>query len=149
MPQTPGVTVDLRPYCEGDLGVVSLAWKHLYLDSPPLSALVSRGSDAEAWAWANQYVDAAISGADIVVACNPEGEDHVWGFIAFTGEAAEALYVKPLYRRLGVGRALWHHAGLDAHPIVRCRAWSSWAERVAARYRLVHAPRNRYGVGEA
>lgn len=128
-----------------DEGVVTLAWKHVLLDVPPLSVL-HRDALGCAWALANRYVDDALRDdtLTISVAVNPEGADHVWGFLARTPVACEAIWVKPAYRHLGIARELWDAAGFHSAPLVHCRSWSPWAERLAARWRLVYAPRGRY-----
>ena len=69
----------------------------------------------------------AKPGAIVLLATNPEDPQHFLGFIAYEGQATpdgplivHYLYVKQIYRRMGVGRALLDAArGQDtARPIV-------------------------------
>lgn len=45
------------------------------------------------------------------MAVNSEDEDQYLGFIASEGDVIHFIYVKEVFRKLGIGRMLWEAAG--------------------------------------
>lgn len=72
-------------------------------------------------------IDSALKRATVLVACDPEDEDYLFGFAA-VGEDGSCLYVyvKLRFRQAGVARRLVE--GLPKP--IRAAAWTHWIEKI-------------------
>jgi GNAT superfamily N-acetyltransferase len=57
-----------------------------------------------------QYIEPAVMSSPILVACNPECEDQIYGYISYQQESNSPMlnyvYVKQVYRGMGIGTKL-------------------------------------------
>jgi GNAT superfamily N-acetyltransferase len=54
----------------------------------------------------------AARGASLVLACNREAPEQLLGWVCCEGNTVHYLYVKQVFRRLGIGRKLLSEAGI-------------------------------------
>ena len=59
-----------------------------------------------------------ISNSTLTLACDPDDEDTVWGFVCSAGELLHFIYVKSAFRGFGIGGCLFRAAGLPNGKIV-------------------------------
>lgn len=118
--------------------------------SPPLAFRAYRGSDASFVysAWINSYKDSERAGIipdhvfygvtktvvnslmargmQIILAVNPDDDDQLVGFIAYEPSVLHYCFVKDIFRRTGVAKALLEFADLG-NPTA-CTFWTSDAK---------------------
>ena len=59
-----------------------------------------------------------ISTSTLTLACDPDDEDTVWGFVCSAGDLLHFIYVKSAFRGFGIGGCLFRAAGLPDGNIV-------------------------------
>ena len=134
----------IRPYADGDEAAVASAWKQSYrAASPVLSSWCTngrRGTQAY-WDWVNQYVNRMLERCTVRVACNPHGEDHLWGWLCHEGPVVHYVWVRLEYRRRGIATALLLEAlGPRAQDELICSHWTKACEQIQTKIRLRYCP---------
>jgi len=81
-----------------------------------------------------------IHKAKVLVACNPEDDDQLYGFVCFEGNTLHYIYVKRTFERLGVGKLLV----AQAPGLVFASHWSM--EAAHSKINLVFNPYKLIGV---
>lgn len=59
-----------------------------------------------------------ISNSTLTLACDPDDEDTVWGFVCADGDLLHFIYVKSAFRGFGIGGCLFRAAALPSGKIV-------------------------------
>ena len=59
-----------------------------------------------------------IRTSTLTLACDPDDEDTVWGFVCADGDLLHFIYVKSAFRGFGIGGCLFRAAGLPGGNIV-------------------------------
>jgi GNAT superfamily N-acetyltransferase len=129
----------LRPMRSSDEGFVFKGWHRSYLDSD-----LARAPSTDAYYDAQRAVIATcLARGTVDVACWPEDEDHLLGFVAHAGAVVHYVYVKETFRRRGLGRALVEHAARDAPEVFVThlrRVPRSWGSTRGEGKRFVFSP---------
>lgn len=88
------MTLRIRLAKPDDMGLILDAWRRSYEDSPAV-----KGADREHYRIEmTRAIRRLCDRAEVRVACNPDDEDHVVGFVAFTGREFHYGYVKQDFR---------------------------------------------------
>jgi GNAT superfamily N-acetyltransferase len=105
------VTLRIRLAKPDDMAFVIDAWRRSYEDAPAV-----RGAERE---WYRIEMTRAIrrlcDKAEVRVACDPEDEDTMVGFVAFTGDELHYAYTKKDFRGMGVSRQLLEGVPITAY----------------------------------
>ena len=126
--------IALRPHAEDDIGYIMRSWK----ESLKRSASMSWARDGEVYRALNVRCDKLFAKLGATVACNPELESQMLGWVVLDRERnlLHYVYVLKAFRRNGIARALL--AGLQ-EPIA-CTSWSDDCEWLQQRMRLEYRP---------
>jgi hypothetical protein len=114
------VEIDLifRDLDESDLAFVYNSWLINFRDSNNLENLIDKKIYFD-----NQtaLIKKILSKSEVVLASSPEDESQIFGFIVFERfkslNVLHYVYVKSMYRRLGIGRRLKDYAFEDSEEI--------------------------------
>lgn len=103
------MTLRIRPGKSDDMAFIIDAWRRSFEDAPAV-----RGADRMHYRnEMTRTIHRVLDKATVRVACDPEDEDTLVGFVAFTGPELNYVYVKQAFRGMGVARQL-----LEGVPIV-------------------------------
>lgn len=96
------MTLRIRAAKPEDTSFVLDAWRRSFEDAPAV-----RGADREHYRIElTRAIRRLLDKAECRVACDPEDEDTIVGFAAFTGDELHYVYVKKDFRGMGVARQL-------------------------------------------
>ena len=91
----------LRTHTEEDLPLIYSSWCSQVRAMQPLSVLTPE----EFRRLHRPVVDYCLQKHGAIVACNPDMDDHVYGYIC-AGKALHMIYVRNTFRQFGVGKRL-------------------------------------------
>lgn len=74
-----------------------------------------------------EVIHNCITNGDVIMACDPEDHNSLFGFICYEGNVVHYIYVKYPFRRLGVANELLKKAGIDTKDFMASH-WSPAAQ---------------------
>jgi GNAT superfamily N-acetyltransferase len=105
--------VTFRPFSASDHNFIMNSWLKSWRNGPPRQL-----PNEQYYREQTFVVQQILANSRVVVACNPEDETQIFGYIVAQDSPAARfvhyLYVKQPYRRLGIARALVKETGLRA-----------------------------------
>ncbi len=101
----PDLAWQLRPMEPGDRAFVESSWRRNYDYAP------CPGGVEEYIATQSQVIATCLATSDVLVACPAERPEQILGWCCYRRPAVvHYVYVKPYYRRVGIGRVLLEYA---------------------------------------
>lgn len=130
--ETEPVPFELRGAKALDLPFVADSWRRSYEDAPSAKA----PSLAEYIRTQRRVIETCLASSDTTIAHWPGDPDHILGWVSHRPGVVHYVFVKQVYRRRGLGRALLEHAaGRDG------TVWTTHARRLGYwQRRIVFCP---------
>jgi hypothetical protein len=122
----------VRPYGAADEAFVFHSWLVSLWETSTMLHWLEKKRVLRHW---HSQLERLVSRQSVRIACSPERESLILGWVCSEGEMLHYAYVKELYREQGVCRDLLAAVG---HPW-RCTAWTPCADRL-----VTHYPKLRY-----
>ena len=72
-------------------------------------------------------------GAELKIACDPDNQDIILGWMCAESPVLHYVYVKEAYRKQGIALTLLNACGLSSTNVIPCSHWTPYAELVAAK----------------
>lgn len=113
----------IRGKRDGDRNFILDSFKRSYVDGRPAKGSLYQRLDD----WLPLLLD--NESFEWLVACDNQDEDHLLGWSCRDGDALIYVYVKHVYRGLGLGRALCKGLSLP----YRLVNWTAYADKVSIR----------------
>lgn len=102
-----GVAVQVRVGEPGDIAFITDSWLRSYACDQWTSC---PGGPREYFDTQRQVVAACLQSSEVLVACPEDGLDQILGWLCWRPHVLHYVYVKPYYRRRGVGMLLLERA---------------------------------------
>ena len=133
-------SVRLRPIIEDDTAFIFNSW----LKSYRFSHFGEKITNTIYFAEHHKVIERLIDNSKVLVACNPEEPSQVYGYII--GEEVDGIfvlhfiYVKHIFRNMGVGKTLLDAWGHDKEKAGVYTHHTRMADKLAAKYNFVYHP---------
>lgn len=114
----PSLGVSIRPAAPDDEAFVMSAWLRCHRDFGDWPRLLH---PEKYYAQHKATIMRLLARSTTMVACNPDRPSQALGFVCYDGTATHWVYVKDVWRRIGIGRELFSGAPY------RCSHWTSVA----------------------
>ena len=130
------ITPNVRAYRPAaDEAIVAATWKDTFWSLGFLRWAAKR----DYYRQMNRVVEWLVSPDNVLVAVNPRDENHVWGWLCFSGSVIHYAWVRHEYRRVGIFRLLLAKSELPTHPL-HCSHWTRLCEVVQGKWQLAYVP---------
>ena len=138
--------IKFRPIKDSDKSFIYSSWLKSYRESDLAKHMVN----SIYYDYHAKVIEAAMASSTIIIACNDQDEDQLYGYIVFQQIDDVALvhytYVKFPYRKFGIGRQLFEFAQPDTEQFTVVTHIPRNFEGLSKKLNLVYNPYRMSGV---